>query len=161
MKRYCTKCEKEFDFNIRSVTDLDNLVCPECGEKIGKESRKPRDPNADNLEETIGRGFAAIFRFAYIFYMVLGSIGVVSFILHEYYILYPVTLIALVCVLLQVFTGTFVFQAGMIFLPVGAVVGYLIFNSVEGMLFGIDCVFVIRHLIRDVILRLLGLMIPK
>ena len=34
MKRYCEKCQKEFEFNINSMKDLDNLVCPDCGEKM-------------------------------------------------------------------------------------------------------------------------------
>ena len=70
-------------------------------------------------------------------------------------LLYAVTAISLSAFLIQILTGNLVFTSGIIFLPAGALLGYLHYRSPEGACLGIRLVFVIRHLIRDLLFMLL------
>lgn len=153
MERYCTKCNKSFDFTIKSMTDLDNLICPECGGKIDKNSRKP--VVKDNIDENIGLIIKKIFEFCYIFYLLLAVAGIVAYFLSLPTLLYVVTAISLFAFVVQFFSGYITFKSGFFFLPLGAVIGYFKFGTLEGACLCVMIVFVIRHLIRDIILRLI------
>jgi len=151
MLRYCTNCEKDYDFSPTAVSGTKPLICPECGQLINKNSRHPVNrEELEHSEEQIGNFFLNVFRFAYIFYLCFAIVGVVAFIFSHTKLLYIVTAISLIAFLLQMITGTLRFRSGIIFLPAGAVLGYLFFKNIQGALLGINIVFIIRHLIRDI-----------
>ena len=156
MLRYCAYCKKEYDFDPLAVSGRGDLICPECGSIIGKESRDPSGKEmAEKTEEAIGSIYARLLHLSYIFYLTMGIIGVIGFIFEIYAVLYVVTFISLTAFILQFFTGTLIFRSGIIFLPIGAILSYLYFRTVEGACLGIHVVFLIRHLIRDIIFRLI------
>ncbi len=158
MNRYCTICKKEFDFPIKSMTDLDNLVCPQCHNHIDKNSRKPVDNSGTEKTETaIGNAFAAFCSFLYLFYLCVSIAGVVGFVLKIYSLEYWCTGICLAAYFLQILFRYNTFQSGLIFLPLGAVAGYFLFENlrIPGACFGVLAVFILRHLIRDIIWALL------
>lgn len=159
MERYCVNCNKSFDFKIKSMTDLDNLVCPECGAKIDKNSRKP--VVEDNMDAKIGSIFQKVFHFLYIFYMLCAVVGIIAFFLNLSKLLYVVTAISLLVFVLQLLSGRNTFRSGLVFLPIGAVAGYLKFGTYEGACFGVMIVFAIRHVVRDVILRLIWALVGR
>lgn len=155
MLRYCTNCKKDFDFDPLAVSGKEDLICPECGGVIGKESRNPAiKENAEKTEEEIGNIFARLMHLSYIFYMVMGLAGVLCYFPGIYTVLYAVTMISVTAYLIQFITGTVTFASGVILLPAGAVLGYIFAGGIPGACLGIHIVFLIRHLIRDIIFRL-------
>lgn len=95
MLRYCTSCKKDFDFEPLAVSGREDLICPECGAVIGKESRNPAiKENAEKTEEEIGNIYARLIHLSYIFYMVMGLSGVLCYIFGIYAVLYAVTVIS-------------------------------------------------------------------
>lgn len=83
MLRYCPSCDKDFDFPVKSNADLENLVCPECGRHIDKNSRRPHDYAADAAREVaIGKTIVGVILFLHILYFVFASLGIPAFYLH-------------------------------------------------------------------------------
>ena len=160
MNRYCPNCKQEFDFPIRSITDLDNLVCPNCKKKVPKDSRKPIDNSAtEKTEMAIGRGFAAVMHFFYIFYLICGVAGILAYFFNLNSLLYIVTGIALGTFFIQTVFRFSTFRTGFIFLPLGAVAGFLIIKTPQGACLGVHIVFLLRHLIRDIFWKLISKLI--
>ncbi len=162
MNRYCTNCQKEFDFAIKSMKDLDNLVCPECGSKVDKDSRNPAEnvsAETEKTEEAIGNAFMTLMHLSYIFYIAISLVSVAAYFLHWDKVLYITTAISLGAFLIQLLLQMLTFRTGLLFLPIGAAAGYFILKSIQGACLGVALVFIIRHLIRDVIFRLIGKLI--
>ena len=156
MLRYCVNCKKEFEFPPLAVSGKVKLICPECGGIIDKNSRRPADDESvRKTEEAMGRAVGGLFHLAYIFYLALGIVGVLSFVFGLSGLLYAVTVVVLAVYIIQFATGNLAFTSGVVFLPVGAIIGFLIFKSIGGACLGIHVVFIVRHLIRDVIYRLI------
>lgn len=151
MKRFCTNCQKEFEFNINSMKDLDNLVCPECGNKIDRESRRPVDPTIEQTEENIGRAMMAIVGFNYMFYLVFAVVGVCAYYFKCYPVLYFTTGVNLFCYLSGLARGRALFKSGVLFIPLGAALAYYIYGTPESACLGVQVVFMIRHMIRDLL----------
>ncbi len=160
MLRYCVNCKKDYEFPPLAVSGDKDLICPGCSSVISKNSRHPVDREAvEKREDNLGKTAAGIFNFFYRFHMVLGVIGVISYIAGVSGLLYAVTAIALAAFFLRFFTGTLIFVSGLLFLPAGAVIGYMYFGTIEGACLGIHIVFLIRHLIRDVFFTLIAKLI--
>ena len=162
MLRYCKQCGKDFEFTPLAVSGSEPLICPECGNIIEKNSRNPANKiDSEKTEENIGRAIGGIYHFLYIFYMVLGIIGVISYAFGAYFLLYLVTAVSLAAFILQLLTGTSTFFLGILFIPAGAVAGFILMKGIPGACLGIHAVFLIRHLIRDVFYRLLAKLVQK
>lgn len=152
MTRYCVKCRKDFDFTIKSIKDMDNLVCPECGLKIDKNSRNPDLDKSEDRERTadaIGAAVSVMARINYIFYITVSLVACAAYFFHLDTLLYVMTGISLGVFFIQLFSQSLSFRTGLIFLPVGAAAGYFIFKSIQGACLGIAVVFIIRHLLRN------------
>ena len=156
MFRYCENCKKDFEFAPLAVSGRDDLICPECGGIIGKNSRNPANKiNSDKTEEAIGNTFARLLHMSYIFYMVMGLLGIIGFIFGVDKLLYIATGISIGAFIIQFLTGTLIFTSGIIFLPLGAAAGFIYFKTIEGACLGIHLVFLIRHIIRDIFFALI------
>ena len=156
MLRYCENCKKDFEFAPLAVSGRDDLICPECGGIIGKNSRNPANKiNSDKTEEAIGNTFAGLLHMLYIFYMVMGLLGIIGFIFGVDKLLYIATGISIGAFIIQFLTGTLIFTSGIIFLPLGAAAGFIYFKTIEGACLGIHLVFLIRHIIRDIFFALI------
>ena len=141
------------------MTDLDNLICPVCGGKIDKNSRAPVVD--DNMDAKIGSIFQKVFHFFYIFYMLCSVVGIIAYFLNLSTVLYVATGVCLVVFVIQWFSGYMTFRTGLIFIPVGALIGYLKLGTYEGACLGVMIVFAIRHLIRDIIFRLIWSLVGR
>ena len=162
VKRYCTNCEKNYDFEIKSPNDLNVLFCPVCGAHVDKESRNPGPKReAEMAEAQIGGFFATVMRIMYLFFFVMSAVGIAAFFLKLYTVLYVVSAIVLVIYLIQIFTGTSNFKLGLLLVPLGGVIAFLITRSIPGIFLGMMIVFFLRHLIRDMIYRLIFKLINK
>ena len=162
MLRYCKNCKKDYEFEPLAVSGKEPLICPECGNVIGKNSKNPGNKvDTDKTDEKIGNGFAALLHLSYIFYLVMGIIGVLGFVLGVYFLLYVTAFISLTVFLVQLITGTSTFGMGIIFIPLGAIAGFIFIGAIPGACLGIHLVFLIRHLIRDVFWRLFWKLIEK
>ncbi len=156
MLRYCENCKKDFEFAPLAVSGRDDLICPECGGIIGKNSRNPANKiNSDKTEEAIGNTFARLLHMSYIFYMVMGLLGIIGFIFGVDKLLYIATGISIGAFIIQFMTGTLIFTSGIIFLPLGAAAGFIYFKTIEGACLGVHLVFLIRHIIRDIFFALI------
>ena len=157
MIRYCSNCDKEVDFTIRSLEDLDNLVCPECGCHVDKNSRKPDvAKGTERTESAIGKAFVLLSRIIYYFYVTLSVFAVVAYYFHWDGLLFVLTGVILLFFILQRLCGLPTFVTGLFFIPVGAVLGYLLFKGTRGMCLGIALVFVTRHLVWAFVFFVLG-----
>lgn len=157
MNRYCSKCDKEYDFDPVQVSKSLALKCPECGSAITVNSRRPVDRTETlRMEANIGRGIHSLFRFSYIFYLFVATIGLVCFALRLDKPLYYVTGFILAVYFLQLLSRMVVFPSGRYFLPMGAALGFMYFKSIQGACFGIHVVFFLRHIIRDIFWRFIG-----
>lgn len=162
VKRYCTLCEKNYDFEIKKPDDLNMLFCPVCGAHVGKESRDPKPKmDAAKTETQIGKTIYTIMRIVYLFIFVMSVIGIVAFAFRLYTVLYVVTGIALVVYLIQIFTGYSSFKLGLILVPLGGVFGFLITKNVAGACLGMMAVFCIRFIIRDLLYKMLFKLIGR
>ena len=149
MLRYCTNCQKEFDFKIKSMEDMDNLICPECGSKIDKNSRKPVETGVNSAEKAVSNVVGGYFTIRYYIHFVLALIGLIAFFAGKFDLLYIMAALCVIIYLVQFFIGRAGFISGLFFIPLGAVIGVLVLNKVlRGICLGIVVVFIIRHLIR-------------
>lgn len=157
MLRYCMNCEKDIDFEPKEVSSKNDLKCPYCGGIIAKDSRHPVNSEySDHAETKIGNTISKMIHIAFIFYVTLSLIGILGYVFNIDKMLYIATGIALGAFLIQFLTGTLVFGLGIIFLPIGAIAGFLVFKDIRGAFLGIDIVFLVRHIIRDIILRIIA-----
>lgn len=151
VKRYCSNCNTEQTFNIMSMEDLNNLVCPSCGAVVDKNSKSPEfKKNEERMYNNLGSAAGGIFSFFYIFYVVCALVGIIGYILKINTLLYVMTGISLVAYILQWMIGTVIFTSGLIFLPIGAIVGFIVFKGVAGACLGMMIVFAVRHVMRDI-----------
>ena len=155
MLRYCKNCQKEYDFSPLAVSGRQDLICPACGNVIDKNSRHPVNAENSEIELGLGRSVAGLFRMAYVFYLILGMIGAVSYVIGMNKLLYFVTAVSLIAFIIQFVTGFLNFHSGLVLIPAGAIIGYLCFKTIEGACLGIHIVFLIRHLLRDVVFGLI------
>ncbi|MCR5788980.1 MAG: hypothetical protein K6G83_03750 [Lachnospiraceae bacterium] len=158
MLRYCENCKKEFEFSPLAVSGKDPIFCPECGNEIDKKSRWPAEEDramAEKNEEGMGKAVEWLFRFCYLFYLILGILGVIGFVTGAYGLLFFATFLSVAAYILQFATGTVVFTSGVIFLPAGAIAGFLLFGGIAGACLGIHIVFLIRHVVRDIVYALI------
>ncbi|MCR5824147.1 MAG: hypothetical protein K6G60_06940 [Lachnospiraceae bacterium] len=156
MLRYCKNCQKDFDFEPRAVSSAKDLICPECGTVIPKNSRNPMQGiEAERSEERVGHIFGVFLHFAYIYYLTLAVLGIIGFFTGLHGLLVITAAISLLSYAVQKITDTTNFSLGIILIPAGAIIAGLYFQSVEGALLGVHIVFLIRHLIRDIILRII------
>ncbi|MBQ9233367.1 MAG: hypothetical protein IJ167_04940, partial [Lachnospiraceae bacterium] len=124
MLRYCTNCRKEYDFNIKSMEDLDNLVCPECGSKIDKNSRKPVDSGANSAEKAAANVVSGYFTIRYYIHFVLAITGLIGYFTGHLNLLYIMTSLCVIIYIVQFFIGRVSFVSGLFFIPLGAVIGF-------------------------------------
>ena len=157
MKRFCSNCNKEFDFEINGMKDLENLVCPECGHRIGKNSRLVVD-DTENEEKMLGF-LGGVLTFFWFFYLIISLLGIGAYFLHWDKTLYVLTGIILCVYSAQMLWGSGRFALGLILIPAGAVAGYIYLKTVQGACFGVMAVFAARHIIRDVIWNLVMLIV--
>lgn len=156
MKRFCTNCQKEYEFDPVAVAGKEPLICPGCGMEVNKNSRLPGKSGNFQTEEKIGKIYYGFLRMAYLFYMILAVIGITGYLIHVDILLYVTTAVSLVVFLLQLITGTLTFPYGLILLPAGGVAGLFLLHGIPGICVGIQVVFLIRHLYREVIFRIIG-----
>lgn len=144
MLRYCTNCRKEYDFEVKSLEELDNLICPVCGAHVDQRSKSPEKTYYNEAPaRVIGYGLWQISVIRYYFYPVCAILGALSFFLHWDTALYIVTGISLVLFVLDYF-----FSAFLVLPVIGGVAGFLLLHSVRGACFGVMCAWALLYLIR-------------
>ena len=149
MVRFCPNCQKDIDFPVKSIRDLDSLICPECGCKVEKNSRNPDlVNNDDNIESGIGNAFAVFFRIMYLFYFLFAFPSLFFYYFSLSRLLFIFTAINVVFYLLQLVFWGGRFAAGVILIPIGAVVSFFVLRTFMGVCLGIQIVFLAYFLIR-------------
>ncbi|MBP5157332.1 MAG: hypothetical protein ILP18_05625 [Treponema sp.] len=157
MIRYCPNCHKEFDFAIKSIEDLDDLVCPECGCKIDRNSRRPlEEPDEGGVDMSLGLMLLVLVRIGFVFFALLSLLGVGAFFLHWSWGLRILTGICLLVFLMQLALGVHQFRSGPVFLPLGAAAGFFFLRSLDGVFLGIAAVFIVRHVLLEFVFWLFG-----
>ncbi len=152
MKRYCANCQKEFEFNIRSAKDLENLTCPECGAVIDKNSRKPvNQKEAESAANAIGNAFGILAYIGYIFYFVAAFAGIYSYIKGWDSVLYVLALLVTVVYFFQYRNS----EWGIIWYALFGGAGYIMGHGLRGSCLGIMIFLIVRHLLRRVFISLI------
>ena len=153
MLRYCKKCQKEFDFEINSVADLEHLVCPDCGAFIDKDSKKPVDRiESEKTEAAIGRAYSGLLYIGIVTIVLCAIFGVVSFLLKWNVFLYAATLIGFIAYtcIYGVFTVNFLFPF------LGGIMGLFIFHSLPGVCLGIVMGMFVRRILTSIIWKIIS-----
>ncbi|MGN0437033.1 MAG: hypothetical protein ACI4F4_00800 [Lachnospiraceae bacterium] len=153
MLRYCKNCQKEYDFKINSVADLEHLVCPDCGAFIDKDSKKPVDrTESDKTEAAIGKAYSWLLYVGIVTIVLCAIFGVVSFLLKWYGFLYVTTLIGFVAYtcIYGVFTLNFLFPV------LGGIVGFFVFRSLPGFCLGMVMGMFARRILTSVIWQIIS-----
>ena len=101
------------------------------------------------------------FRVAYVYYMVLSIIGIIGYFTGCFKLMYVMTGIILVTYILSFLLGNATFVSGLLFIPLGAVAGYIWLNGIPGACLAILLVFLIRHVIKDIIWTLVIKLLNK
>lgn len=164
MVRYCRQCGKGYDFKISNVNQLEMLKCPECGEKISKDSTTPPRP-AQQVEKKqpadhIGNAFYKMTMFFLFADVICGILGVVFYCIGWGSILYGLTAMSIILNLIQTvlwfFGGS---QGGVLWILLGGVLGFLLEHSLKTVCLGIMIALIIRFLFRVVIMKLIALLV--
>ncbi len=146
MFRYCKQCQKEYDFKISSVKDLENLTFPECGSPIPKDSRRPSDNlSGEGTEAVIGKAYSGAIRFAFVMFLICEMVGLVAFFFKWNVVLYVGTAMGGVA---------YVFIYGwlnVIYIILGGFLGLFIWNSLPGICLGILVVMFVRRVLSLII----------
>lgn len=150
MLRYCPNCKKDYNINVKSMAEMEQMVCPVCGEKVEKVSKNPEHVGAeDGMENHLGETMYKLIYLSIIFYFCCGVISVVAFVLHWDKVLYTVTAVSVIGYFLQYFNT----EWGIIWMTIGAIAGYFILHSVQGACLGVEVLLIVRHIIRRLIIR--------
>ena len=158
MLRYCPKCCKEYDFNIKSMSELDKLVCPVCGGRVDKNSRKPAQKvEGVTAEEVATKAISGWFSLRYYFLLIIAVFGIVSYHLGWINSMYVMTGICVVCF----FTGFASFFGrgifGLMLMALLAVAGYRFIEAdAKGICYGLLIFFVIRHFLKSIGYKIMG-----
>lgn len=162
MLRYCEKCDKSFDFDIRDARQLDELVCPDCGSKIDKNSRpRMKGTSEDTVYRRIGNTYVIFITIIYLFSLVLACIGTFGFFTHLDKLLFIMTGVSLLSIFISIVSKR-VSGLWILLFVFGAVLGAIIVSNVSGIAnifrgacVGIELAIVLRYIIRDVFYRLI------
>lgn len=158
MIRYCGKCKKGFEFTIKNMSDMDNLICPQCGSHINKDSRTMpgQKREEDQAEAIVGGLFYYIFKFRYYFFALMAAIGVVAYFVSLYKLMVVMTGICIVALCFRTLSGRSSVAVNMGILGAGiAFCWYFIDKSFNGICLGILFGFLIRFIIKDILYTLL------
>lgn len=156
MYRYCPNCEEEYDFKVSGAADLDNLICPACGRKVDKNSRKPKEPaNEGQTEVAIGEAILTIYNVIYSFFVITGVLGMISFLLKWDILLYICTAVSILSYMRVNKEAGKEIGKGFLGVLIGAGLGWLIFKSIQGICFGAIVVLVAYYVLRMAILALI------
>lgn len=156
MYRYCPKCKKNYDFDIKSMDQLDSLVCPICGSKIDKNSRQPHDYVAEaKMERAIGRGINNLMWLGFTIYVILGTVGIILFLFDFDIALYILTAITIPTFLVKYARGSYFIDSAIPYLVLGGILGFMLFWSLDGICFGLMVGMIMRQVVRYLIMRLL------
>lgn len=152
MKKYCPVCEKEYDFKVKSMKDLDELICPVCGNKVEKDSKKPsRIAQGEQVEDKIGEGLSSMLSIWWYFRWICVFAGLIA------YFWLPSTVFTVLAVLCG---GISLFQywnilPNALFLAVLAIIGYFFIGSYRGICLG----FVVALLLQMLFRKMMGTVI--
>lgn len=150
MIKYCTYCQKEYDFKVKSMKELDHLTCPVCGNSVDKDSKKPAE-SVVLPEEAIGNGLQSLYLFLY--YLKWGCVltGFLSYFMHWNIPFIGATILGAVVMLLQF--G--IFGLGGILILIGFCLGFLVQGSIRGAGLGVLimqlCYLIFRNLLGSLI----------
>ena len=168
MIRHCKNCDKSFDFNIRDTRQLDNLICPECGAPIDKNSRpKPSGISEDQVNYRIGKAYMTVLTIIYLFGLIIACLGVFGFFSHLDTLLFIMVVISAIVLIIQL--ATHYTSAFWLFMYIaGAVIGGIVVankigasNIIKGISVGLEFSIILRYIIRDLFFRLLFALIRK
>ncbi len=154
MKKYCSNCQTESEYVIKSTKDLDNLFCPNCGAYVDKNSKNPETMRAatnSGAEKLVVTSMSLWFTIMYYIYVVLAFVGVVAYFFKLDKLVLWMAGASLVIYILQLLGGRRRFIIGLILIPLGAaVVYYFIDKTIVGAALGVLIVFALRHLFRAI-----------
>lgn len=154
MIRYCQRCKKDFDFNIKSMTELDNLICPQCGQKIDKNSRHPVDrAGTERVEQQIGQAIYSVMRILFFIQIIIAVTGMVAFCLHLYTAVYILTGITVLMFLSRFGRSMYCNAWTFLAMVAGAGIAYKFYETTEGACFGVLAGFAIYWIVIYTIIR--------
>jgi len=158
MERYCKNCDKNYSFKIISVTDLDHLTCPVCGEKIPKDARavyREVEEGTRKTEESIGNIFYFILKFSYIFYLLFGVAGTILCLLHLDKAAMVLALISGLIFLGSAFSERKKLLIRVLVVGLFGYLGYRFSSGINGICLGFFIMLILRHIGKDILWKLM------
>lgn len=156
MLRYCKNCQKEYDFKISSVKDLEHLICPECGNPIDKDSKKPIEGMQNHQMETaIGKAYSGMIYVGIVTILLCTILGSMAYLLKWNFVLYVVTLIGLAAY--GFIYG--VLNLNVIYPVLGGICGFVLFHSLTGICFGMIIGIFVRRILTTIIWKAISFLV--
>ena len=100
---YCLECDSEFNYNVNNMSDLDNVLCPKCGNKIDVNCKKKvyTSKGVQVFDKTVHK----LLDFYYYFYFILSIIGLVGFYLEFNKLLVISSIISFIAYFIELIIG--------------------------------------------------------
>lgn len=153
MFRYCKICKKEFDFKITSVKDLDTLICPECGNLISRDSKKPADENGGKqTEHIVGKVYTGIIQIGFISLFLSFVLGYIAYFFKWDAVLYIDTVVGLIGY--AVIYG--LLNPNILYVIIGALGGTVITHSLQGCCIGLITGMFVRRVLGKILMKVIA-----
>lgn len=156
LTRYCRNCKKQYNFDIKDMKELENLICPVCGHKIDKNSRTGNNPSDGEVPaEFVGKAYYFFIRFFFLFFPLCGLIGVIAFFMQLKMLLYVTS-----CVGILVYIIRYGKSSKQLTWPIlGVLLCGIYFRTVDGVCLGIAASFIVRYVYQRIILKIFAILV--
>lgn len=147
---FCSDCNKKFSCEIKTIDDLNHLVCPICGKIVDKDAKPFVLPSRGEM--LVDKTAKFFLNFCYYFNFLCSSLGLLCYFLGNMSLMYIFSLIMLVFYVIELLLGFDRNIFGIIGVFVFSIGGFYFFsNSVLGLSLGCLFCFLISSVIKIII----------
>ena len=152
---YCDKCNLKFTYEIKTMNDTKNIICPKCNNNV---TGKKAPIKISKTEKTIEKTANTLIDLYFYFYLIFSTIGLITYYLglnKLFQITFIIMIIIYVIELLLGYTRNIFGTLGII---IGAILGHIFLNNI---LLGATYIFFISSIIKIIINAILNVIIRR
>ena len=158
MRAYCKKCDYEFDFTPKKISDLENINCPKCNGAVSKNDRKKAIYTAQDAK--IDNSIILILRILRLFYLILSVIGLIGYFNNNTKILIICGIICIITYAIERLIGTNYLALLLVSVIISSIIAVIKINDIIiGIFFGICCGFIISTIFRELYFFIINLLL--
>lgn len=153
---YCTNCDLEFDYEIKTIEDTKNATCPKCNKRVNPNSKKYVP--LTKTEKTVDNVAHTIINIYYYFYFVTSILGLIFYFTKLTKLFEITTIVIIIGIILDYILGYTRNLFGTIGLIISSMIGIIILKDIK---IGIYLGIVVITLISSMIKLIMNLIIKK